>query len=170
MLSRARTAIGEPPRPSIGRLPTFSDRRKRTQSLSETSVTALLSPSSPIGTVGLLWLAWGAYWWLASLRVKRDDRAEPATLRAARLALLAAAFVLTFELAPLPPLRHVLFGPPWTWLGVPITAAALAFAVWARVHLGAYWSGRITVKEGWSSRPAIARRWSASSATCCAPR
>src|ERR1700678_2900366 len=47
MLLRARTAIGEPPRPSIGRLPTYSDRRKRTQSLSEMSVTALPPFPSP---------------------------------------------------------------------------------------------------------------------------
>jgi protein-S-isoprenylcysteine O-methyltransferase Ste14 len=105
--------------------------------------------SSPIGIAGIMWLAWGAYWGLAALRVKRDQQAEPAGLRLAHLALLGAAFLVEFALVPLPPLlQWVIVAAPWTWIGVPITAAALAFAVWARVHLGAYWSGRITVKEG----------------------
>ena len=33
------------------------------------------------------------------------------------------------------------------WLGVALLAAGLAFAVWARVHLGRNWSGSVTVKE-----------------------
>src|SRR5205823_278807 len=31
-------------------------------------------------------------------------------------------------------------------LGVLMTFAGVSFAIWARVHLGQYWSGRITVK------------------------
>jgi protein-S-isoprenylcysteine O-methyltransferase Ste14 len=38
---------------------------------------------------------------------------------------------------------HALF-----FIGAGITAAGLAFAIWARVHLGEYWSGTITLKEG----------------------
>jgi protein-S-isoprenylcysteine O-methyltransferase Ste14 len=33
------------------------------------------------------------------------------------------------------------------WLGVSLIAAGLAFAGWARVHLGRNWSGSVTVKE-----------------------
>jgi protein-S-isoprenylcysteine O-methyltransferase Ste14 len=32
------------------------------------------------------------------------------------------------------------------WLGVAVTAAGLAFSVWARRHLGRNWSGTVTVK------------------------
>jgi protein-S-isoprenylcysteine O-methyltransferase Ste14 len=31
--------------------------------------------------------------------------------------------------------------------GLAFTVAGLCFAVWARIHLGKYWSGRITLKE-----------------------
>ena len=33
------------------------------------------------------------------------------------------------------------------WLGLLMVVAGLAFAVWARVHLGRNWSGTVTVKE-----------------------
>ena len=33
------------------------------------------------------------------------------------------------------------------WLGLLMVVAGLAFAVWARMHLGRNWSGTVTVKE-----------------------
>ena len=33
------------------------------------------------------------------------------------------------------------------WLGLLMVIAGLAFAVWARAHLGRNWSGTVTVKE-----------------------
>jgi protein-S-isoprenylcysteine O-methyltransferase Ste14 len=33
-------------------------------------------------------------------------------------------------------------------IGAVVLYAGLAFAVWARVHLGRYWSGMVTLKEG----------------------
>ena len=35
-----------------------------------------------------------------------------------------------------------------SWLADGITASGLLFALWGRVHLGRYWSGIITLKEG----------------------
>jgi len=34
------------------------------------------------------------------------------------------------------------------WLGAAATLAGLGVAVWARIHLGRFWSGAITLKEG----------------------
>ena len=34
------------------------------------------------------------------------------------------------------------------WAGLAVTLAGVAFAIWARVTLGANWSGVITIKEG----------------------
>jgi protein-S-isoprenylcysteine O-methyltransferase Ste14 len=34
------------------------------------------------------------------------------------------------------------------WPGAVVMLAGLGFAVWARIHLGRYWSGAITLKEG----------------------
>jgi protein-S-isoprenylcysteine O-methyltransferase Ste14 len=36
----------------------------------------------------------------------------------------------------------------WKVAGVGLTFAGMAFMVWARVHLGRYWSGYVTLKEG----------------------
>jgi protein-S-isoprenylcysteine O-methyltransferase Ste14 len=34
------------------------------------------------------------------------------------------------------------------WIGVALVIAGLAFAIWARVHLGGNWSGTVTIKQG----------------------
>jgi protein-S-isoprenylcysteine O-methyltransferase Ste14 len=101
---------------------------------------------TPLKLAGTVWLAWGVYWFIASRSVKRDASAEPVLRRAQHIALQVLAFLLTFGLVP-----GVHVGVlPWSveWVGLLLTVAALALGVWARVHLGAYWSGRITIKEG----------------------
>jgi protein-S-isoprenylcysteine O-methyltransferase Ste14 len=100
--------------------------------------------------LAVLWLAWLAYWFTAARDVKPTRRRES---RASRLLTTA----LTIPAAALFALR----GPWFHWLGarfLPDTAisyrigllmvvSGLAFAVWARVHLGRNWSGTVTVKE-----------------------
>jgi protein-S-isoprenylcysteine O-methyltransferase Ste14 len=70
--------------------------------------------------------------------------------RAIHLVLVCGAFVLiavpAFRAGPLgwhwlPRLRFVFL------FGAAVLVASLALAVWARRHLGPYWSGTITVKE-----------------------
>jgi protein-S-isoprenylcysteine O-methyltransferase Ste14 len=34
------------------------------------------------------------------------------------------------------------------WIGAALTVAGIAFATWARFHIGRNWSGFVTVKEG----------------------
>ena len=62
-----------------------------------------------------------------------------------------AAFYLMFSGdVPRDWLRVRLFPRMW-WmdvLGVAITAAGIAFAIWARVYLGGNWSSSVTVKVG----------------------
>jgi protein-S-isoprenylcysteine O-methyltransferase Ste14 len=38
-------------------------------------------------------------------------------------------------------------GPTTHWIAAAVVAAGLAFATWARVHLGRNWSGTVTVKS-----------------------
>jgi protein-S-isoprenylcysteine O-methyltransferase Ste14 len=38
--------------------------------------------------------------------------------------------------------------PAAYWIGVALVIAGLAFAIWARVHLGSNWSGTVTIKQG----------------------
>ena len=98
---------------------------------------------------GALWLAWGAYWYWASRAVKANASAEPIPQRLAHLTPIAIGFALLFSRAPtFRPLEVRYLPTAAAPLGTLIVAAGLAFMVYARVHLGMYWSGRITLKEG----------------------
>ena len=60
---------------------------------------------------------------------------------------LAAAFVFSKKAAAIFPWLDARL---WldNWIGVGIEYAGVAFALWARAHLGRLWSGTITLKEG----------------------
>jgi len=98
---------------------------------------------------GALWVAWGAYWAYASRATKADRSAEPLPQRLGHLGALAIAFLALFSgVLSVGPLDLRLLPAVTAPLGAAVAAAGLAFMVWARVHLGMYWSGRITLKEG----------------------
>ena len=101
--------------------------------------------------IGWLWCGWGLYWMIAAVRNKATQRREPLASRLAHvlpLAVGAALFVwprtrwgaLAWRLWPPSPAGY--------WIGVALVIAGLAFAIWARVHLGGNWSGTVTVKHG----------------------
>lgn len=99
----------------------------------------------------LTWTLWGCYWWLGSRNVKAVERIESRGSRYGHVVPLVVAAALFFvDIRPLPFLsRHVLPWAAWEfWLGYAITAAGLAFAVWARRTIGRNWSGMVTVKQG----------------------
>jgi protein-S-isoprenylcysteine O-methyltransferase Ste14 len=97
------------------------------------------------------WIAWALYWVIAAARAKATRRRESFGSRLSHLApLVVGGALLGFGAAP------------WGWLGqrlwpraLPVDLIALAllygglaFAVWARVHLGGNWSGSVTIKAG----------------------
>jgi protein-S-isoprenylcysteine O-methyltransferase Ste14 len=98
-----------------------------------------------------LWAAWFLYWWLASRGVKQAHKSEATASRGMHLAILAFAFLMMFS-----DLFHFgLMGrrlwpaaAAMTWAGLGMTAAGMLFTIWARVHLGRYWSGEVQIKEG----------------------
>lgn len=100
--------------------------------------------------IGLLWLAWILYWAVSALSAKVTQRRESRASRAAHvLPLVIGAGLLGWHVWG-PWLEQRLWPRSLLayWVGVALLAAGLAFAVWARVHLGRNWSGSITVKEG----------------------
>ncbi|HTJ04247.1 MAG TPA: isoprenylcysteine carboxylmethyltransferase family protein [Caldimonas sp.] len=106
---------------------------------------------SPGSTVVALWLCWIAYWTAASLAVKPSARRETMLSRLLHLAPLAIAVLLIWGPSPQLGALRARFVPPSPaveWTGAVLVAAGLAFAVWARIHLGANWSGIVTVKRG----------------------
>jgi protein-S-isoprenylcysteine O-methyltransferase Ste14 len=68
-------------------------------------------------------------------------------IRLQHLVPLAVGFLLIFQF------REIVYGRFYRisaleYIGVAVTVGGLLFAVWGRVHLGRYWSGIITLKEG----------------------
>jgi protein-S-isoprenylcysteine O-methyltransferase len=105
----------------------------------------------------ICWAIFVVYWLISAVGVKRDipSRGWQAarSLRIA-VALLAIAVVLVRAISrgqPIRPLRGLRFGPvnPIVGLiGVLLCAAGVAYAIWARWHLGRNWSAVPAVKEG----------------------
>ena len=101
--------------------------------------------------IDALWILFGLYWLVAALKRKKTKRRETWLQRFVYVApLLAAWWLLVRPEARYGWLgaRFVPAGPATEWIGVALTAAGASVAFWARWHLGANWSGVVTVKEG----------------------
>jgi protein-S-isoprenylcysteine O-methyltransferase Ste14 len=98
-----------------------------------------------------LWILFGLYWVVSALKLKRTKKRESWQQRACYvLPLLLAFFFLSRPEARYGWLsaRFVPDVMSVQWIGVLLTAAGVAVAIWARWHLGANWSGVVTLKEG----------------------
>jgi protein-S-isoprenylcysteine O-methyltransferase Ste14 len=102
--------------------------------------------------IGALWGVWALYWLASASGNKMTRRREPWRSRLAYSGpVFAGALLIVWRPAPW---GGWLAAPLWPdaplagWIGLTLLAAGLAFAVWARVHLGRNWSGTVTVKEG----------------------
>ena len=101
------------------------------------------------GIIGILWVAWVAYWLVAARHTLTNQRTESLLTGASYRILLVLGIILLaypgYRLGPANPLL-------WTQsaitvaIGLGLTIIGLGIAVWARRHLGKYWSGRITLK------------------------
>jgi len=98
----------------------------------------------------VLWVAWFIYWTAAARNVKVTRRRESVgTFLLNRVFVIVGALLLVVPHQPFHWLneRFVPPTPPAYWLGFVIVVGGLAFAVWARLHLGRNWSGLVTVKQ-----------------------
>jgi protein-S-isoprenylcysteine O-methyltransferase Ste14 len=104
---------------------------------------------TPLQLDAFLWIAWSGAWFAAGMFARRNKSIEGRLIRLQHVVPTVIGFVLIFH-----DRRHPwIAGPVYRrrgveWLGFAMTLAGLAHAVWARVHLGRYWSGMITLKEG----------------------
>jgi protein-S-isoprenylcysteine O-methyltransferase Ste14 len=97
------------------------------------------------------WWSFGVYWAVSALWVRKAKVMESPIPRITHLLLTTfAILVLTFHNYfprrvdwQLWPQNKFTF-----WSGATVMLAGLVFAVWARIHLGRFWSGSITLKEG----------------------
>lgn len=98
-----------------------------------------------------LWLAWGLYWWLQSRGAKANVWRESVVSRLLHIVPLVVAAVLLVGPTSWTPVLDRRFVPAsygLFWAGWILACSGLVFTIWARRHLGANWSGTVTVKSG----------------------
>jgi protein-S-isoprenylcysteine O-methyltransferase Ste14 len=100
--------------------------------------------------INALWILFGLYWIVSAFKLKKTKRRESWGQRFLYMLPLLAAFYLFQPGAHYGWLgaRFVPASDAAGWTGVALTAAGVAIAIWARWHLGANWSGVVTLKEG----------------------
>lgn len=97
------------------------------------------------------WWSFVAYWTVSALWVRKTRVIEARAPRMIHTGVgIIAGLLLVFHgFLPKPmnwelwPENRLTF-----WTGATVMLAGLASAVWARIHLGRFWSGAITLKEG----------------------
>ena len=91
------------------------------------------------------WIGFFVIWYSTGFFTHKTRWAEPGVRRFAYMIPMAAGFWLIFYSLCNPHLRRA---GPLAWSGNGLTIGGMLFAAWARYHLGRYWSGHVTLKEG----------------------
>lgn len=97
------------------------------------------------------WYVFAGYWLMNWLRVKRTKAREKSADRLITVAVVVTAYELLFaQWLRIGPLRlRFIPDEAWiAWVGIGVTWMGVAVAIWARYCIGAYWSARVTLKEG----------------------
>lgn len=97
------------------------------------------------------WLVFAVYWLVAALRVNRVKRREPGVDTLVRILLGGTAFALFYYSDPRFRTLNGRFVPDAPWiqgLGAALTCAGIGFAIWARTHIGRYWSSSVSLRVG----------------------
>ncbi len=91
----------------------------------------------------------GVYWLISAMGTKKTEVNEAPASRLLRLMLLCLMFMLLLtDQLRVGPLAWR-FTPNYAWIhwtGTALTVAGLALCVWARHHLGEYWSDKVALK------------------------
>jgi|SRR5712671_96753 len=105
---------------------------------------------TPFQAAGALWTVFAVFWVLAAFGRKPAQRRESPVARLSHTLFTAAALFLLYSNDPVFGVLRHRFAPHTSWLpllGVVITAAGVAFAIWARIHLGKQWSADVTIRR-----------------------
>ena len=108
-----------------------------------------MSQAQLLHVLGWIWAVFGMYWIAAARRRKAEQTSELSLYRLIRILLLVVTFALLFSpRARVGPLSRR-FLPPLpiiAYIGFALAVAGMGIAVWARIHLGQYWSDKVVLK------------------------
>ncbi len=95
------------------------------------------------------WVAWFIYWNIAGFWTNKTRSTETQLQRLSHTIPLGLGYFLIFHAARDAYVHgRMLHHLAWKWVGLGVLFAGMAFMIWARLHLGRYWSGYVTLKEG----------------------
>jgi protein-S-isoprenylcysteine O-methyltransferase Ste14 len=99
------------------------------------------------GTISFLWCAWLVYWLIAARNSAPTQKSEPFLTGLVYRGATVVGIILIFGLRRL---KSQLWPItiPLLCLGVIAVICGFWFAIWARRHLGRYWSAMVTLKQG----------------------
>jgi len=100
-------------------------------------------------SLAVCWAAFALTWLAGAIVFERNAPPERTRSRfGSSFAMGTVIVVIVILAAPKPDWRSVLIDTPWVrLLGLAVVLASTAFAIWARLTLGAMWSAAPTVKE-----------------------
>jgi protein-S-isoprenylcysteine O-methyltransferase Ste14 len=108
-----------------------------------------MSQAQLLHVLGWIWAVFGVYWIVAARRKKAEQTSELSLYRFVRILLLVITFALLFSpWARVGPLgrRFLSQSPSIAYIGFALALAGMGIAVWARIHLGQYWSDKVVLK------------------------
>jgi protein-S-isoprenylcysteine O-methyltransferase Ste14 len=95
------------------------------------------------------WLLAGIVWLVCAFTAKPNERRQSASSRVTQTVFFAIAVILLtnarLRFSTLG-IRFIANTAAAAKLGVDLTFAGVAFAIWARLHIGRNWSGTVTIK------------------------
>lgn len=100
--------------------------------------------------IDIPWIIFIAYWIVSALKTKRTEKRETFAARYGVMFVEIVGFVFLFDKsAGIGSLggRIVNRNHAVTAFAILLTWTGIALVIWARWHLGQYWSARITIKE-----------------------
>ena len=110
-----------------------------------------MNPYHWLHLAGIAWIILLLYWFVSAEKLKSVKLREPGKERLIQIVFMAAAYSLLFNDQLRPRLAgeaiHAGFGQGRR-AAVAATFVGVAFALWARRHLGENWSAAVTLKEG----------------------
>ena len=108
------------------------------------------APLAPAAIIEAAWVVFAAYWLWAARDQKRVRQRESVLARLTHVIFMAFGFVLLYSRDPRFAALNRRFLPDWRWiqmLGALLTAVGVAFAIWARRHIGKNWSAQVTIRK-----------------------